>query len=80
MERFLKPLIEVCDTVRTEMGIEAGQDPAEEDKAVLLRKATEASVKAQVAKVEKTKVIQANWQGKKSAFPGEPKSKIKIHG
>ena len=62
------------------MGIKDGEEVSEEDSAKLVRKATEANVKAQVEKVAASKIIQANWAGKKSAFPGEPKTKVQVHG
>lgn len=80
LDRFLKPLIKLCAKTRKEMGFKDGEEVSEEDSAKLVRKATEANVKAQVEKVAASKIIQANWAGKKSAFPGEPKTKVQIHG
>lgn len=80
LDRFLTPLIELCIDTRKEMGFKDGEEPSEDQLAILLRKATVANVKSQVEKVAATKVIQANWAGKKSAFPGEPTTKVQIHG
>lgn len=80
LSRFLKPLVGLCSSVRSEMGLKDGEEPSEEMQADLLRKATEANVKAQVANVAASKIIQANWAGKNSAFPGQSKYKIKVHG
>jgi carbonic anhydrase len=80
LNRFLTPLVDICGSVRKEMGIKDGEEPSEEEAAILLRKATEANVKAQVEKVAASKIIQSNWAGKNSSFPGEPKHKVKIYG
>lgn len=80
LDRFLTPLIKICADTRKEMGLKDGEEASEEQLPILLRKATEANVKSQVEKVAATKVIQANWAGKKSAFPGEAKTKVQIHG
>ncbi|MCO5555670.1 hypothetical protein L7F22_009215 [Adiantum nelumboides] len=81
LQRYLTPLVHICGSVRESMGLQKGQDP--EDKIAqdeLLKRATEENVKAQVRKVADSKVIQANWAGKRTAFPGQPKAKIQIHG
>lgn len=80
LNRFLGPLIDICATVRSQMGLKEGEDAPAEKEALLLRKATEASVKAQVEKVAASKIIQSNWKGKNSAFPGESRYKVQVHG
>lgn len=80
LDRFLKPLIDICVHTRRELGIKDGEEVPEKDSATLLRNATVANVKAQVEKVAASKIIKANWEGKKSAFPGEPKCKVQVHG
>ena len=62
------------------MGIKEGEEPSPEKQAELLQRATEASIKQQVDKVAASKIIQANWAGEKSAFPGEPSKRVKVHG
>lgn len=80
LDRFLKPLINLCLDTRRKFGIKDGEEVSEKDAPRLVRLATEANVKAQVEKVVASKVIQANWAGKKSSFPGEPKAKVQVHG
>lgn len=81
LQRYLTPLVNLCGSVRDSMGLGQGQEPKDTDaQDALLKKATEENVKAQVRKVADSKVIQANWSGKRTAFPGEPKAKIQIHG
>lgn len=81
LQRFLGPLTSLCDQVRATMGLAEKQEPAsDEEKADLLLKTTEASVKEQIRKIIASKVIQANWAGKKSCFDGTPDAKVEIHG
>jgi carbonic anhydrase len=80
LNRFLTPLINVCGEVRKEMGINDGEEPSKEEEPILIKKATEANVKAQVEKLAACKIIQSNWAGKNLSLPGEPKYKIKVHG
>ncbi|UZJ51105.1 hypothetical protein CBS101457_000425 [Exobasidium rhododendri] len=80
LERFLKPLVDLCTSVRKELGIKEGEEPSAELQATLLRKATEANVQAQVEKVVASKIVQSNWAGKNLSFPGKPKHKVKVHG
>lgn len=81
LSRFLTPLVELSASVRASMGLQDGQAPKTEDeKKQLLTAATEANVKRQVENVVQSDVIKANWQGKKSAFPGEPAVRVKVHG
>jgi hypothetical protein len=80
LDRFLRPLIDLCANTRREFGLKDGEEVSEKDSPTLVRQATVANVKAQVEKVVASKVIQANWAGKKSSFPGEPKAKVQVHG
>lgn len=81
LSRFLTPLVELSTAVRASMGLKEGQAPKTDDEQKqLLAAATEANVKRQVENVVKTDVIQANWKGEKSAFPGEASVRVKVHG
>ncbi|PWN37513.1 carbonic anhydrase [Meira miltonrushii] len=81
LQRYLTPLVKLCGSVRDSMGLQQGQDPKDDStRDELLKRATEENVKEQVRKVADSKIIQANWAGKRTAFPGQPKAKIQIHG
>lgn len=80
LQNFLGPLITLCGNVRSSLGLAQGVEAEGEELKNLLQQTTEASVKEQIRKVAASKVVQANWAGKKSAFPGEPKVKVHIHG
>lgn len=81
LQRYLKPLVNLCKSVRDSMGLSAGQEPSDSAaKDELLIRATEANVREQVRKVIESKVVQANWSGKRVAFPGKPSAKVKVHG
>lgn len=71
LKRYLTPLVTLCKGV-----IEKEPGSSEE----ILKRATYENVKAQVNNVVNSKVVQANWAGKRSAFEGAPKAKIHVHG
>lgn len=74
LARYLTPLVKLSGDVAASAEAKGKSD------SELLQLVTEANVRAQMENIIASDVVQANWQGKKTAFPGEPTAKIEVHG